>query len=120
MPPLPEVIDGVERFLSHYFQLGFLPRKTFPELLRRDHRAVDFFLLVSILGISARLSPVLSQRYGGGLEASKFFTRKASKLAHDGIYGPVSLERCQALYLLSIAQQGSGDIKNSRVRSSIL
>jgi hypothetical protein len=111
LPPIEDLIDSVNHFTRRYFQLGFIPKKQFPERLRQDHqqgRQVNVFLLLSILSISARLSPVLATRYGSPLLAAKYFTDRAAELAVGEVYKVPSLEKCQAFYLLSIAQQGSG------------
>ncbi|KAF5669020.1 general repressor of transcription [Fusarium heterosporum] len=107
MPPLTEVVDGINRFTQYYFQLGFIPKVHFPQQLVEDRQSVSLFLVVSILSISARLSPSLSTRYGNGMEASQFFMDQGALMARDEVYQS-SLENCQAFYLLSIAQQGSG------------
>lgn len=116
LPPLADLVDGVNRFTRYYFQLGFIPKRQFEDQLWNDRRSVNFFLLLSILSISARLSPALSKRFGGGIDAAKYFMNRASSLAMGEIYETPSLERCQAFYLLSIAQQGSGDCNRSYVR----
>lgn len=116
LPPLEELVDGVSRFTRYYFQLGFLPKEQYLERLRTDYRSVNVFLLVSILSISARLSPPLSNRFGNGIAAAKYFTQRAARTSLHQIYETPSLERCQAFYLLSIAQQGSGDSNKSYVR----
>lgn len=108
LPPLGDLIDGVNRFTRHYFQLGFIPKVAFPERLQKDHLSVNLFLVLSILSISARLSPSLRATYGTGVKAAEFFMERASEIAIGEIYQEPSLERCQAFYLLSIAQQGSG------------
>ncbi|KAF4987497.1 hypothetical protein FDECE_15419 [Fusarium decemcellulare] len=108
LPPLPDIIDGVNRFTRHYFQLGFIPKQQFPDRLLKDYRSVSVFLVVSILSISARLSPSLAARYGSGMKAAEFFMDRAATLAYGELYQEPTLERCQAFYLLSIAQQGSG------------
>ncbi|KYK57950.1 hypothetical protein DCS_04963 [Drechmeria coniospora] len=107
LPPLDDLIDGVNRFTRHYFQLGFVPKQQFPERLGTDHRSVSLFLLLSILSISARLTPSLITRYGTGVKAAEFFMDRASDVALVELYQEPTLERCQAFYLLSIAQQGS-------------
>ncbi|KAH7161342.1 hypothetical protein EDB81DRAFT_641838, partial [Dactylonectria macrodidyma] len=111
LPPLPDLIDGVNRFTRHYFQLGFIPKQHFPAKLQHDHRSVSVFLVVCILSISARLTPALASRYGSGIQAAEFFMERASQLAYGELYQEPTLERCQGFYLLSIAQQGSG-LKN--------
>lgn len=108
LPPLHDIVDGVNRFTRYYFQLGFIPKAQFPQRLLENHQAVSVFLVVSILSISARLTPALAARYGSGMNAAEFFMERAAHLAYGEIYAEPTLERCQAFYLLSIAQQGSG------------
>jgi hypothetical protein len=108
-------MDGVERFTRHYFQLGFIPKERYRKRLHEDLGSANLFLLLSILSISARLSPPLKARYGGGIEAATYFTDRASALALGEIYETPSLERCQAFYLLSLAQQGNGESSKSYV-----
>jgi hypothetical protein len=108
LPPLPEIIEAVNMFTRHYFQLGFIPKQLFPERLRTQHRSVSVFFLLGILSVSARLTPALVERYGSAVKASETFMELASALAQSELYKEPTLERCQALYLLSIAQQGSG------------
>ena len=108
MPPMDEIIDGVNRFTRQYFQLGFTLKKQYPERLRRDRHSTSLFLLLAILSISARLSPPLRLRYGGRVQAAEYFMERAGLVAEEEVYQEPTLERCQAFYLLSIAQQGSG------------
>jgi len=115
LPPLPEIIDAVNKFTRHYFQLGFIPKQQFPERLRTNHRSVSPFFLLGILSISARLTPSLVERHGSAVQAAETYMDHASTVALTELYQEPSLERCQAFYLLSIAQQGSG----MRHRSSI-
>ena len=119
LPPLEEMIDGVQQFLRHYFQLGFIPKERYLETLRNDHRSVNVFLLLSILSVSARLSPQLRARYGDGLTASQFFMDRAQRIAEKEVYAEPLLERCQAYYVLSMAQEAHDLGKHSRVSSSI-
>lgn len=116
LPRLQDLIDGVDRFTRYYFQLGFVPKHQFPDRLRNDHRSVNLFLLMSILSISARLSPSLKARYGTGVKAAEFFMDRAAGIAIGEVYQEPTLERCQAFYLLSIAQQGSALRNKSYVR----
>jgi hypothetical protein len=111
LPPLPEVIEAVNTFTRHYFQLGFIPKKQFPLRLHHTPRDANVFLLLGILSISARFTPPLAARYGSGIKAAEMFMERASKLACSKLYGTPTLEICQAFYLLSIAQQGSA-LKN--------
>ncbi|KAF5634727.1 general repressor of transcription [Fusarium tjaetaba] len=109
LPPLPEIVDGINQFTRHYFQLGFIPKEQFPRRLLQDRTSVSVFLVVSILSISARLSRPLSRRYGSGMKASEFFMKRATEIALGEIFPTKNtLENCQAFYLLSIAQQGNG------------
>ena len=118
LPPLPEIIDAVNKFTGNYFQLGFIPKLLFPERLRTQHRSVSVFFLLGVLSISARLTPALVERYGSAVRASETFMERASALAQNELYKDPSLERCQAFYLLSIAQQGSGMKHKSSVSYS--
>lgn len=108
LPSLPDTIEAVNQFTRNYFQLGFIPKQAFPERLRTDSRTISVFLLLSILSISARFTPSLVERYGGGMKAAETFMDRATAVALSELYQVPSLERCQAFYLLSIAQQGSG------------
>lgn len=108
LPTLPDTIEAVNQFTRNYFQLGFIPKQAFPERLRTDSRSISVFLLLSILSISARFTPSLVERYGGGMKAAETFMDRATAVALSELYQVPSLERCQAFYLLSIAQQGSG------------
>lgn len=115
LPPLPEIVDAVNHFTSKYFQLGFIPKQLFPQQLREDHRFVGAFLLLGILSVSARFSPALVERYNGEIKAVDYFMERASTMALAELYEQPTLERCQAFYLLSLAQQGSGQRNRSYV-----
>lgn len=108
LPPLEDIIEAVNVFTCHYFQLGFIPKQLFQERLRTEHRSVSAFILLGILSISARLTPALVERYGGAVRASETFMEHASALAQSELYKEPNIESCQAFYLLSIAQQASG------------
>lgn len=58
----------------------------------------------------------MRESYGDGLTAATEFMKKAQRLAVDELYQQPTLERCQAFYLLSIAEQGSGKSNTSYVR----
>lgn len=116
LPPLPDIVQAVNRFTHYYFQLGFIPKALFPNRLERNPRSVSVFLLLSILSISARFTPAIAQSYGGGVQAAERFMKRASSLAMRELYEEPTLERCQAFYLLSVAQQGSGSMNKSYVR----
>ena len=110
------MLEAVNKFTRHYFQLGFIPKLLFPDRLRTQHRPVSPFFLLGILSVSARLTPPLVERYGGAVKASETFMELASELTQGELYKEPTLERCQAFYLLSIAQQGSGMKHKSSVR----
>lgn len=116
LPPLPDIIDAVNQFTKNYFQLGFIPKQAFADRLSTDHRSISVFLLLSILSISARFTPSLVERHGGGMKAAETFMDRASAVALSELYETPNLERCQAFYLLSIAQQGNGYKNKSYVR----
>ncbi|KAL1859738.1 hypothetical protein Daus18300_009460 [Diaporthe australafricana] len=119
LPTLPDTIEAVNQFTRNYFQLGFIPKQAFPERLRTDSRSISVFLLLSILSISARFTPSLVERYGGGMKAAETFMDRATAVALSELYQVPSLERCQAFYLLSIAQQGSGMKNKSYINMGI-
>lgn len=116
MPPLNEIVDAVNRFTHHYFQLGFIHKRKFPDRLLKDYRSVNLFLLSGILSISARLSPALSKRYGTGVKAAEFFMERTAAMAAVELSRDPTLERCQGFYLLSLAQQGNAIRNQSHVR----
>lgn len=115
LPPLEEIVEGVDMFTRHYFQLGFIHKQAFPAQLRASHRSVSVFFLLSLLSVSARLTPSLVARYGSAVAAANNFMEKASSLGLSELYKEPNLVRCQAFYLLSIAQQGSGEKHRSSV-----
>lgn len=117
LPPVADLADGVNRFTRHYFQLGFIHKTHFPERILKEPHSVNIFLVLAILSVSARLSPSLRQRYGSGIHAADFFMERAQKIASREVYSEPTLELCQAFYVLSIAQQGSGLRNKSSVRA---
>ncbi|KAK4194554.1 hypothetical protein QBC40DRAFT_32621 [Triangularia verruculosa] len=119
LPPLGDILDAVNNFTRHYFQLGFIPKQRFTEKLTMNHRSVSLFLLLGILSVSARLTPALVERYGSAVNAAEIFMDHASAVAMMELYREPSLERCQAFYLLSIAQQGSGLTHRSSINMAI-
>jgi len=119
LPPLPEILEAVNQFTRHYFQLGFIPKQMFSERLRTQHRSVSVFFLLGILSVSARLTPALVERYGSAVTASEAFMERASALAQNELYNEPTLERCQAFYLLSVAQQGSGLKHRSSINMAV-
>ncbi|KAG6014829.1 hypothetical protein E4U43_006082, partial [Claviceps pusilla] len=119
LPPTGDVIDAVRLLSQQYFQLGFIPKEQYLDRLAKDLRSTSLFLLMSILSISARLSPALKLRYGNGVKAAEYFTERASSIANEEVYQLPTLERCQAFFLLSIAQQSSGDRNKSYMNMGI-
>jgi hypothetical protein len=119
LPPLPEIIDAVNKFTRHYFQLGFIPKLLFPERLRNRSRSVSVFFLLGILSVSSRLTPSLVARYGSAVRAAEAYMERAEALTQNELYKEPTLERCQGFYLLSIAQQGSGMKHKSSVRDPL-
>lgn len=112
LPPVEDMVEAVHKFTTHYFQLGFTHKDQYPRSIGKHRGAEHLFLLLSILSVSARLSPALIKRYGTGDGAVEFFKEKAAKMA-DARYKHISLEDCQAFYLLSIAQHGDGEQNDS-------
>ncbi|KAI1101015.1 hypothetical protein F4804DRAFT_317239 [Jackrogersella minutella] len=119
LPGVDTVVDGINTFTGNYFQLGFIPKKRFPAQVQENPSSVSVFLLLSILAISARFNKALIESHGDGLEAATVFMHKAQCLAIHELYQQPTLERCQAFYLLSIAEQGSGKSNTSYISAGI-
>ncbi|TGJ85678.1 hypothetical protein E0Z10_g3116 [Xylaria hypoxylon] len=113
LPEMEVIVDGIHTFIRHFYQIGFIPKKLFITGLRENAESVSVFLLLSILCIGARFNKYLINTYGDGLKAADEFMQKAQRLAVNEIYLEPTLERCQAFYLLSIAEQGSGKSNTS-------
>lgn len=116
LPSLPEIIDAVDNFVKHYFQLGFIPKALFRQRLETEHRKISPFFLLCILSISARLTPSLVDRHGTAVRAAEVYMEHASSVAMIELYQGPNIERCQSFYLLAIAEQGSAMNPNSSVR----
>lgn len=108
LPPVPEIIEGIDTFTRRYFQLSFISKTRFVARLQHDYRSANPFLLLSILSISATLTPSLANRFGSGKKAADIFLTHATELSAKKVYEHPSLEACQAFYLLGVAQQRSG------------
>ncbi len=119
LPPLELIIDAVHMFTRQYFQLGFIPQRSFLEQLRLQPRSVSVFLLLSILSVSARLTPRLVEKHGDAVATAELYMEHASAIALTELYQEPTLARCQAFYLLSLAEQGSGYRNRSSVNMSI-
>ncbi|TRX94031.1 hypothetical protein FHL15_005109 [Xylaria flabelliformis] len=119
LPEMEVIVDGIHTFIRHFYQIGFIPKKMFIASLRESTESVSVFLLLSILCISARFNKYFIKTYGDGLKAADEFMQKAQRLAINEIYLEPTLERCQAFYLLSIAEQGSGKSNTSYISAGI-
>ncbi|KAI8962646.1 hypothetical protein F5Y11DRAFT_347316 [Daldinia sp. FL1419] len=119
LPGVDTVVDGINTFTRNYFQLGFIPKKMFPRLVKENPSSVNVFLLLSILAISARFNKTIIETYGDGLTAVTEFMHRAQCLAVHELYKQPTLERCQAFYVLSIAEQGSGKSNTSYISAGI-
>ncbi|KAL1883386.1 hypothetical protein VTK73DRAFT_8953 [Phialemonium thermophilum] len=119
LPPLPDVIEAVNIFTQHYFQLGFIPKQAFEERLKTNPQSVSVFLLLGILSVSARFTPSLIRNSDGGVKAAELFVTRASEFALHEVFKKPNLERCQGFYLLSISQQGYGMNSQSSINMAI-
>ncbi|KAI1814583.1 hypothetical protein GGS20DRAFT_403986 [Poronia punctata] len=119
LPHMDAIVDGIHTFIRHFYQIGFIPKKLFISGLRESPQSVSVFLLLSILCIGARFNKYFIKKYGNGLKAADDFMQKAQRLAINEIYLEPTLERCQAFYLLSIAEQGSGKSNTSYISAGI-
>ncbi|KAI2468158.1 hypothetical protein F4781DRAFT_422875 [Annulohypoxylon bovei var. microspora] len=119
LPTVDIVVDGINNFTNDFFQLGFIPKKRFPAHVEENPSSVSVFLLLSILAISARYNKTLIEAYGDGIKAATEFLHRAQSLAVHELYQQPTLERCQAFYLLSIAEQGSGKSNTSYISAGI-
>lgn len=117
-PSHEEIVAGCQSFVTSYFQLGFLPKAIFIEAISRSASSISPFLLSCILGISARFTPALVQKYGSSERATDNFLRLARMMVPAEMYEP-SLERTQAFFLLAIAEWGNGDKDRSSVNMGV-
>ncbi|KAI8623386.1 hypothetical protein F5Y19DRAFT_481753 [Xylariaceae sp. FL1651] len=119
LPEMDVIVDGIHTFIRHFYQIGFIPKKMFITCLRENPESASVFLLLSILCIGARFNKYFITTYGDGLKAADEFMQKAQRLAINELYLEPTLERCQAFYLLSIAEQGSGKSNTSYISAGI-
>ncbi|KAI5860727.1 hypothetical protein GGS23DRAFT_613629 [Durotheca rogersii] len=115
LPGVDAVVASIEAFTRHYYQLGFIPKKRFPRQVRESPATASGFLLLAILAVAARFD----DDGRGGLAAAAEYMRRAQHLAIHELYQQPTLERCQAFYLLSIAEQGSGKSNTSYISAGI-
>jgi hypothetical protein len=118
LPPYEEVVEGVRSLTTSFFQLGFLPKLLFFESLREKSDSIDFFLLFSILSVSARFTPSLVARYRGSSNATQHFLSKASCFVGERMFAS-NLESIQSFFLMSIAEWGNGNKNRSLVYMGI-
>jgi hypothetical protein len=97
---------------------GFLPKSLFLERLTKDPDTVNIFLLISMLTISARFTPELCSRFGGGKKAADFFMETANVLVADEMF-KTELETAQAFFLLGMAEWGKGERNRSAIHMGI-
>lgn len=119
LPGVDTIVDGINTFTKNYYQLGFIPKKRFPRQVQENPSSMSVFLLLSILAISSRFNKAIIAAHGEGLKAATEFMYKAQCLAIHELYQQPTLERCQAFYLLSIAEQGSGKSNTSYISAGI-
>ncbi|KAI1343357.1 hypothetical protein F5Y15DRAFT_231859 [Xylariaceae sp. FL0016] len=119
LPSLEVVIDGVLTFTKHFYQLGFIPKQMFIHRLKQNPESISAFLLLSMLCIAARFNKYFIKSYGDGLKAAAEYMQRAQRLALSELYMEPTIERCQAFYLLSIAEQGSGKSNTSYISAGI-
>ncbi|KAI3390778.1 hypothetical protein diail_8679 [Diaporthe ilicicola] len=117
-PSHEDIVAGCRSFVTSYFQLGFLPKAIFIEAITRNASSISPFLLSCILGISARFTPSLVQKYGSSGRATDNFLKLARMMVPTEMYEP-SLERTQAFFLLAIAEWGNGDKDRSSVNMGV-
>jgi hypothetical protein len=101
--------------MNCHFQLSFFPKLLFLNRLEKDAASVNVFLLLCILGVSARFAPSLVSRYDGHAKATRTFVERAEKLVPAEIYKP-TFEKIRAFILLGSAEWANGDRNSSLVR----
>lgn len=107
-------MQGCRVFLTTCLQVGFIPKALFLEQMENDRISVNVFLLLSMLGISARFTPDLCERFGCSKSASEFFIEIAQLMIAEEMW-KTNLENTQAFFLLGMADWGRG----ARERSAI-
>ena len=118
LPPLEELVRGAHVFVTHCLQVGFIPKALFIERLSKNADSVNVFLLISMLTISARFTPELCTRFGGGPPASDFFMEMANVLVAEEMF-KLDLETAQAFFLLGMAEWGKGERSRSAIHMGI-
>lgn len=111
-PRLTEVQAACLAFLRP----GFFPQALFVEQLKSDITSISSFLLLAILAASARHVPNLVRRFGTADAASKFYSDHVRKRMVDEML-KVSLQGCQAFFLLSVNEWGGYSGEESAVSS---
>ncbi|EXJ86685.1 hypothetical protein A1O3_03638 [Capronia epimyces CBS 606.96] len=118
LPPHEEIIEACQKFTNCYFQVGFLPKLLFMERLEKDATCINQFLLLCILGVSARFTPSLLRRYGGPAKATRFFVAQAEKMVPTEIYKP-TLDTLQGFILLGSAEWACEDRDRSLIHLGV-
>ncbi|KAI0147174.1 hypothetical protein GGR57DRAFT_262298 [Xylariaceae sp. FL1272] len=118
LPPFEEVVEGVTAFTTSFFQLGFIPRSLFFEVMRREPESISLFLILTILSVSARFTPSLVRRFQSGVAATQAFLSQAGAFVPDQMFNP-TLDSIQGFFLMSIAEWGNGDKNRSSVYMGI-
>ncbi|KAJ1335717.1 DNA binding [Microdochium nivale] len=119
LPDTNTIMVGVDAFFRKFNQLGFLQSDIFAQQIREDASSISSFLLCSILAVSARFVRSLRDHYGEGSGAVSDLTNRAEQASRIEMFEQATLERCQAFFLLSVAQQGCGRIQASYTSASV-
>lgn len=114
LPPDHEIAEACSVYFVRHYQVGFLHRATFMQRLAQKPMAVPHFLLCAMLAVTASTTPTIVARFGSAEAASAHFLELA-RAAGNAELGNISLENCQAWYLLALVDWSSG----SGARSSM-
>ncbi|KAJ9134089.1 Fungal-specific transcription factor domain-containing protein [Pleurostoma richardsiae] len=118
LPPHEELLAGCRVYLTTCLQVGFIPKALFLEQMENSRESVNVFLLLSILGISARFTPELCERFHGSKNAAEFFMDVAHVMIADEMWN-TNLENTQAFFLLGMADWGRGERERSAINMGI-
>lgn len=88
--------------------VGFFAKAVFLERMSRQPKQADLFLIYSLLSVTARFTPSIRNRYGGGRKATELFTERATAWSLKALHLP-TIEHTQAFFLLGLAEWGSND-----------
>lgn len=107
LPPDNEIAEACSVYFVRHYQVGFLHRATFMQRLAQKPMEVPHFLLCGMLAVTASTTPSIVARFGGAEAASAHFLELA-RAAGNSELGDISLENCQAWYLLALVDWSSG------------